>query len=460
MYFPHAFRKSFIPVVSEGAVTLATTGTTADLTAGKLGVFDSTSWAALTVASTKPFILAQGSYYTNDKISPALGGYKESVKSKVINPRYISRVIKVTAETAQNQVVSVAPAVGCAIKCDDTYRLRIDLKGSPALRFLSHNVYYTVDAYTGCCDADGSNVDPNVVLLQWADRINEYPLVTPFVRANVWNKTTASVAIDPTSGSATIKVANADAALFSQGEKVVADGIPGNTLVVSVGAADSGGVGYTNVVLSKAATSSTNVNAKIFTQITTATYVPVTGAGVANVEGTLDISVAYAETKFGSCTFTPTDFYELQPLQIYTSFVDQSGDPCEVKCISSTEIQAPRQASGLGETVLRELILDGTYRQEAFPDSSRVDSFRMREIESNPKLLELSSVANRNSLFDQVLILHSVPRFNNPTGTFDNDQYLLVVHVPTGTSTTDLTNFVVASANAAQGTNAIALETY
>ena len=36
--------------------------------------------------------------------------------------------------------------------CDETYYLRIDIKGSPALRFLNHNAYYTLDAYTGCCD--------------------------------------------------------------------------------------------------------------------------------------------------------------------------------------------------------------------------------------------------------------------------------------------------------------------
>jgi hypothetical protein len=47
------------------------------------------------------------------------------------------------------------------------------------------------------------------------------------------------------------------------------------------------------------------------------------------------------------------------------------------------------------------------------------------------------------------MVLHSVPRFNNPTATFDNDQYLLVFHVPTGTSTSSLTNYLVNAAAAA-----------
>jgi hypothetical protein len=67
------------------------------------------------------------------------------------------------------------------------------------------------------------------------------------------------------------------------------------------------------------------------------------------------------------------------------------------------------------------------------------------------------ATVNRNGLYDQVLILHNVPRFNNPTSTFDNDQYLIVVHVPAGTATTTITNFITASASAAG--NAVSLET-
>jgi hypothetical protein len=34
---------------------------------------------------------------------------------------------------------------------------------------------------------------------------------------------------------------------------------------------------------------------------------------------------------------------------------------------------------------------------------------------------------NRNNLYTRYYLLHNVPRFNNPTSTFDNDQYLLEV---------------------------------
>lgn len=448
MYFPHAFRKSFLPA----STTLASSGGTDALTAGQIGFFDAKSYQAVT-AQAAPFILAQGSYFASDKIGPVHGGYKESLKSKAINPKYISRLIKVSGKAAKNQVVKIDASACAGVACDSTFRLRLDVKGSPALRFLSHNLYKTLDAYSGCCDASGNPVDQTSILLKWADQINEAPLLKDFIQAKVWKEAYTGVAIDPTAASATIVVANADASKFTAGDKVEAAGIPANTVVVSVGAADSASSGYANVVLSAAATSSANVNAVIYDNVVSSTYVPATSS-LGNVNSHLQIITAYVDTTFGNCTFTPTDKYDLEPLFVYASIVMDNGEPCDTSCFSVSELQAPQQASGVGETVLRELILDGRYAQNAYPDSSRVDSLRMREIEADPALATVS----RSGLYDQVLILHNVPRFNNPTGTFDNDQYLLVVHVPAGTATTSITNFIVSSCSAAG--NAVSLESF
>lgn len=448
MYFPHAFRKSFLPA----STTLASSGGTDALTAGQIGFFDAKTFQVVS-AQAAPFILAEGSRFASDKIGPVHGGYKESKKSKAINPKYISRLIKVSGKAAKNQIIKVEASACAGLACDSTVRLRVDVKGSPALRFLNHQLYKTLDAYTGCCDSSNSAIDHTVALLKWADQINEAPLLKDFIQAKVWKETTASVAINPTSGSATIVVANADAASFSAGEKVVHASLAPNSLVVSVGAADSASSGYANVVLSAAAVSSTDGNAAIFTAQTTADYVPATSS-LGSVNTHMDIIAAYVDTTFGNCTFTPTDKYDLEPLFIYASVVDESGEPCKVECISVAEVQAPQQASGVGESVLRDLILDGRYLQNAYPDSSRVDSLRMREIEADPAL----ATVTRSGLYDQVLILHNVPRFNNPTSTFDNDQYLLVVHVPAGTSTTSITNFIVNSCSAAG--NAVSLESF
>jgi len=370
MYFPNAFRKSFLPA----STTLATTGTTAALTPGQIGFFDAKTYQVVT-AQAAPFILAEGSRFASDKIGPVHGGYQESKKSKVINPKYVSRVIKVESQAPQTQKVQVSIS---KVEADKTYRLRVDLKGSPALRFLNHQLYRTLDAYTGCGEA-GALVDPTTVAILWAKQLTEYPLLKDFVAVTV----------------------------YDHNENEVTD-------------------------LEDYAVDAT-INA--------------------NDTAVLEIETAYLETKFGSCTFTPTDKYELEPLVIYTSFVDETGDPCAVSGISSQETRAAIQASGVGETVLRDLILDGRYLQNAYPDSSRVDSLRMREIEADPAL----ATVNKDGLYDQVLILHNVPRFNNPSSTFDNDQYLIVVHVPAGTSTSTITNFIVNSCAAAG--NAVTLET-
>jgi hypothetical protein len=404
MYFNHAFRKGFLPA----STTLRTTGTTANLTAGEIGFFNSKTFAAQASGTIVPFILAQGSYFATDVIggNRFLGGYQESVKSKTINPKYISRVIKINAATPQNQIQDVCV---CNLECGKTYRLRLDLKGSPALRFLSHNIYKTLDAFTGCCTDDcsatctGALVDPTIVVINWARQIVNSPTLIPMIKV-------------------TVKDFNGD------------------------------------TVAEQAGTSVTEIAAFI-AELDAYSPSPAwdpAAVGASALQACLTIEAAYEETKFANCTFTPTDFYELQPLLIFPSLTDETGDACNVQCIEITETQAPRQASGVGETVLRELILDGRYLQNAYPDSTRVESLRMREIEADPAL----ATVNRNGLYDQVLILHNVPRFNNPTSTFDNDQYLLKLHVPTGTSTTSITNFVIAACNAAQGSGAVVLETY
>jgi hypothetical protein len=406
MYFNHAFRKSFLPVPVQGAIALDNAATTSALAAGEISVFDAKTWANVSATpSASPFYLVQGSYFTSDVIggNRFLGGYKESIKSKAINPKYITRLIKINSAVAANQIKDICV---CNLECGKTYNLRLDLKGSPALRLLSHNIYRTLSAYTGCCTDDcsatctGALVDPTIVVIKWAEYIVNDPILSQYLKLTVkdWDGNTVAT-------QAGTSLAQIQAFLTALGE-------------------------YTS------------------------TFDP-TAADASTFQACLTTEVAYVDTKFGSCTFTPTDFYELMPLFILPSMTDETGDPCNVQCFEVTETQAPAQASGVGETILREMILDGRYLQNAYPDSTRVDSLRMREIEADPAL----STINRNGLYDQVLILHSVPRFNNPTGTFDNDQYLLKVHVPAGTTTTALTTFILAAATAA-GNNDLALEAY
>jgi hypothetical protein len=603
MYFNHAFKKAFL--LPSGTLSLASSGATSALTAGQLGAFKGSDWSVISAtsstSSTVPFYLVQGSYFTNDKIGPFHGGYKESIKSKLINPKYINRVILVKAKTPAINVVKVP--VSCGIACDTTTRLRVDAKGSPALRFLSHNMYRTVDAYSGCCSTTDPTLqkDPIDTLLKWADQINSSPIFNTMVQAKV-SAYKASIGASsssgisswgtPTTTAATLTFSTNNTFGLAVGQKIVGTGMPANAYVsaASTGIAIASptgtsavgtftgtggtvtgtptvgmsvsGAGFpvgsyvsaytsgTNYVITfptqtaaptitGTATISANVTITYPTQGTAPTlvtttvfkvyndlysgatgspyaagdtvYIPGTGAVTAvtcqgstvsagtssgtigassklvaatsgahvysvaddaasfsytaGQEPFIELTAGYVETKFGNCTFTPTDKYDLEPLTLITSVVDESGDPCATSCFTttysstqlntSTIVQAPTQALGTGETVLRDMILSDRYQQIAYPDSGRVESLRMREIESNPALANISRVA----LFDQVLILHSVPRFNNPSGMFDNDQYLLCFYVPKGEDVTALTGFVVNSANAVQGTGVVSLET-
>lgn len=460
MYFNHAFRKEFISAVDAEAISLRTTGKTNDLTAGQIGLFDAKTYAAIAAAGSgnQPFILAQGNYRTGDKIGPFHGGYKESIKSKVINPRYVTRFFKVTAVTPLTQIIDVS---GLDVTCGNTYQLRLDAKGSPALRTLNREAYHTLDAYAGCCadgcDApcNGDPVDENVILLQWADQINEDPIMSLFARATVSSNSltttgTTSVAAAPANVRIT---ALASTAGVAPGDLVSGPGVGVGAVVVTV---DSG----TQVTVSVPSTAAgVGVAIQFAKPIESSTYVPVTVSPEA-VVGHLRIESAYVDTVFGNCTFAVDDHYELDPLFFTVSAVDESGDPCAVRNeinsstgVGVTEIQAPRRASGTGEKVLRDLILFKRYLQDPLPDGPTVDSLRMREIQGDTTLTEVS----RSGLYDQVCILHSVPRFNNPSGTFDNDQYLLVINVPTGTTTTTFTTLVSEILTA--GGNTVPLET-
>lgn len=494
MYFPNAFKKTFLPA----SMTLASGVETSALTAGQVGFYAPTSASnsslATLAASVKPFYFVQGSYFAADKIG-SHGGYKESIKSKLINPKYISRVIKIAGKSPVQHVVKVSASAGIA--ADSTVRLRIDIKGSPALRFLNHQLYRTLDSYSGCANATNPTYvkDPVVSLLAWKDQINSYPIFPDMVKARVYKHviSTAATAIGvaATTSAVTITVTNTS---MAAGMKVVGVGIPANAFITSL--VSTTGIVVTYPVQAVAPTIASNVTVKAFTdvyseaQAAAVTFIPgtsvVTGgtpvaysaaADAASFSYTenphLELTAGFVETSFGNCTFTPTDKYELEPLAIYASVVDESGNACAVSsfvananAISASnpylsshgiEVQAFVQASGSGESVLRDFILSGRYAQNAYPDSGRVDSLRMREIEADPALAQIT----RSSLYDQLMVLHNVPRWNNPSSTFDNDQYLLVIYVPKGTaSTTNITDYFVTAANAAQGASTIALESY
>lgn len=553
MYFSHAFKMSLL---GTNPFTPSTTTATTALTAGQIGLYDS-SYAALpynAAASTKPFYIVQGSYYKSSGYSDTIGshgGYQESVKSKLINPKYISRIFWVGAKAPVQQVVKIP--VSCGLTCDTTYRLRVDVKGSPALRFLSHNIYRVLDSYTGCCNTTNPTYvkDPVATIVDWKELINSSAYFNQLVqaRAFAWKTTLSSTGATtfPSLSQATIPMTTTTGVYV--GQRAIGTGLPVNSYVTAVSAGVSITITYPTQTANPTIANPVEIaffndlyganggtttffntivgNAVQPTYVGQATYIPgtntqavptgtATGATVAaaaTVSGAtsgahvftaasdaasftypntaggqstapfLELTAAYVETKFGNCTFTVTDNYDLEPLKIIASVMDDAGDPCLTTCIGSspsigeagiaTVVQASSQAQGVGETVLRDLILTGRYRQEAFGDGVNIDTFRMREIEANPGVMSMLSTANRNALYNKLCILHNVPRWNNPTGVFDNDQYLIEIAVPqaiglgsffasTGTTNGKLTtitnsgssrigDYIAAAANTANG---------
>jgi hypothetical protein len=497
-YFNHAFEKAFLGTGEDKnnfvitkpdgtTVTVSTANgyvTTAGMptyglnqlkaaasstyTNGYIGTFDPKTNLSIVPTDCCNIYLAGSAIYDNDKIGPLTGGYQETNKSKMINPKYVSRFYSVAPNDPQNNVIHVgstywtngggvtggsittagvgyapnsttavgvgtvnvtgtgtglelaitiaagvptvtgvvnpgkgyvagqtvtivsptgAPGTlavytisavtashaqeGCGITpecckeflCGETYSLRLDVKGSPALRFLNHNAYYTVDAYTGCCDPNDiapTPVDSTNVMILWANGLTNNPIVSPFVQIVVQAE---------------------------NGQLLYAPGTPAAFLAAN--------------------------NAITWNNYVSPGHVDGACAG-------LILNGAYVDTKFGDCTFQVSDFYEKEPVRLYASEVDLNGDPClfTTLCVV-TECQG-LQVNGLGETVVRELTLSESYRQNFL-----ATDFRIREITQGNQII---SAIDRNELYFRYVLIHNVPRFNNPTGVFDNDQYALTVY--------------------------------
>lgn len=494
-YFNHAFEKAFLgtgATRSSVAVTLldgTTVSTSTNLgyvttdgvptyglnqlkasaaseTAnGYFGIFSPSTNLTITPSDCCNVYLAGSAIYDNDKIGPLAGGYQETNKSKLINPKYVSRFYSVAPCAPQNNVIHVGstywtagggvlttdtlvagtgyPATGIAgvtggtgsglvvsyvagggtvdsivivnpgkgytvgdtvtidagnddatfdvltvteshaqtgcgttaecckeFLCGETYYLRLDVKGSPALRFLNHNAYATVDAYTGCCP-DGAiaptAVDSTTVMIAWANAIVNNPIVSPFIQPVVQAE------------DGTLWYAPGTAASF-----LTANDADTWDNYVSAGHTDGECAG-------------------------------------------LILNGAYVDTRFGDCTFQVSDFYEKEPVKLYASEVDLNGDPCAFTTLCVVTECAGLQVQGLGETVLRELTLSESYRQNFL-----ATDFRIREITQGNQIV---SAIDRSALYYRYVLIHNVPRFNNPTGVFDNDQYALTIFSTAAMST-------------------------
>jgi len=306
-------------------------------------------------------------------------GYAANDTVTIISPTGTPATLAVyTVGAGPNSVTAAHSQTGCGITtqcckeylCGETYTLRVDVKGSPAMRFLNHNAYATIDAYTGCCpegEIAPSTVDSTGVFIAWANGLSTNPIVAPFLQIVVQTEL---------------------------GQLLYAPGTSAAFLTLN-------------------------------SAITWDNYV--SPGHTANACAGLIINGAYVDTKFGDCSFQISDFYEKEPVRLYASEVDLNGDPCTFDTLCVVTECAGLQAQGLGETVLRELTLSESYRQNFLSTDTRI-----REITQGNQII---SSINRNALYHRSIIQHNVPRNYNPSGTFDSDQYLLEIFSLTALTT-------------------------
>lgn len=429
-YFNHAYSKMFLgtgpsrtagstgaPISTTNPAStggmLTTTGTPSVVLAnlprnngtlphtGYFGFFDPKTYLlinpALSTYNCCPVVLASSSVLQKDKIGPFHGGYQETNKSKLINPKYVQNAYKVTTCVPQQAIISigntpqtVAPtdptnfqggttAATCCFEfyCGETYYLRVDIKGSPALRALNHNAYQTLDAYTGCCSGPTPTlVDSTQVMISWAKEliINNY--LKPFALPVVFSEAA--------------QVSTCDAVPYSVWYA------PGTTVdpitLAPIGAGQ------------------------------TWDCYPVVAHGAGLCAG-LRLFGAYVGTVFGDCTFQVTDYFEKEPVKLYASMVDYTGDPCVFEGICVYNDCLGLQGMGFGDQIVKDLVLAESYLQNFFANND----LRIREITQG---YDMTNAINRNALYTRYFILHSIPRWNNPTSTFDADRYMLEIIVP------------------------------
>jgi len=456
-YFNHAFCKNFLASSVETASGIAT----ANLERGEVAIVDSSDWQSVAAGDIPTadglLHIVQGSLRLNDNIgnNPGHGGYAESVKSKGINPRYITRLASSAVLEAQNSTATLSVASDCA-PCGENLFVRLDVKGSPALRYLNHNAYAIGDssgdaAANGgdlpaflCCEDGQEFVDPAVALAAAMQMVLADPIVSPFVQEVGASMAVTGAATQAMNGAATLGVISAAGADYVTATNVATTGGSGTGLTLDITATagavtavsiNNPGNGYTALdaititggngaaTTSVATVSAASGSFTIAEILDGTTYTASTDPVTDTVSATITVEGAYVDTQFGNCSFDTRDFYEKEPVKIILSILDETGNPCN-DCGVSTETPG-QMPNTLGEKVLRDLILTDRYAQMPY-NQGAADSARIREIEGSADTLD---AVTRNALYKVYYLQHSVPRFNNPSGVFDNDQYLYQVYV-------------------------------
>lgn len=420
-YFNHSFIKTFVATNSE--VVASTTASSLITTPGQLALcgsdfkaLDSAAGEALPNATSTPYgstganslvkkslvYLVQGSLMLNDKIG-SHGGFRESVKSKGINPKYITGLWKQVATEPTTGKLKIIVGPTC-FPCNSTVGFRLDIKGSPALRFLNRNIYAVSDNLntvgtqplvtnaTNCCTGTTvSYMHPAVALTRIILGFFNNPLIAPFINTATTQELRFGTEAQVNTSGGAPRALNSTAAL------------------------------------------PTDTN-----QFATFTI---------EFKSTDDI-VDY----FGFSSHDTRDHNEVEPLQITGSLINENGEICSA-CVNSAVSTAGTMGKGATATkVVNDLLLTSAYAQTPFSQGNK-DSARIREILGfgTPITDSRGSQATVTNRYNVYYIEHSVPRFNNPTSTFDNDQYLYQIYAKNGSPAATVVDNILSGLAGASG---------
>jgi hypothetical protein len=411
MVQPNVFPTYYLGSVTGDELNVATTGGTYVLTSGQVGIYpvayDSVQGTAIsTVTAPIPqVVIGSGNWRTSDGPNEYMKGMKQNSWTKPIPLRNVKRFQHVVAQQPQNQITAFGwdlsvtgstAEVGPTFFCGQTYELKLEVLGEPALKAFNKYMYNNFMAWGGCCGTGcttgctSSYADAACIMLQWKDQMYTTPNWVP---TDNWGGYIYPQVFINSSGTAVEVFSQLD---YEQG-RCAEDEV----------------------------------------------YVCDTTSPESVVAG-LKITVAYTDTNFTNCTFSVTDSYDIFPAFVTGSLVFQNADPCAINTTINTsvpnmytELQAPRQPKGVGNIVRKNLILEDKYQAYPWSDSNDVLGLRFREVEGSNWILDNTT---NGGLYDSVVIEWYLPNQQNSSSNYDGSENIFILYVPTGTDVTPFTD--------------------
>lgn len=139
------------------------------------------------------------------------------------------------------------------------------------------------------------------------------------------------------------------------------------------------------------------------------------------------ITGAYVDTKFGDCSFQPTDYFSTRPLRINVTQVDESGNPCDIST-KVTKIQSGTVATQSGEWLRRQYLKAASL--EAY-NIWNTDP-RIREVFDT----QFMNFIDKNKRYKCYYVVYNMNRFKDNGSTYPTDKFETIIAFDEGVDTT------------------------